>query len=156
MKKLIYLLCILGFNFGFTQEFKTVSLSELNFEVNNDTTEIKAKISDKYLNGKYKIILNLKKDNYSMCDFQYGEIIGIQKSYQNGILTGTTEFKNGKQNGYDIYYNQTGEKIIWKVLYVDGKKHGLGWWFDIGNQYYINGKKATQEEFEQYDKNNKR
>lgn len=36
------------------------------------------------------------------------------------------------------------------------KKHGLTWWADTGNEYYINGEKATQAEFEEYEKNNKR
>ncbi|MEM6894618.1 MAG: hypothetical protein AAF554_13080 [Bacteroidota bacterium] len=154
MKKLIYILLILGFFQGFSQEIKTVSFSELEFEINKDSTKVKAKKAGKYLSGKYKLILNPKKDEYSLNEFQNGKLTGIQKSYRNGILIGTTEFKNGMKNGYDIVYDQTGEQMMWKIHFVDGKKHGITWWVDAGNEYYINGEKATQGEFEEYEKNN--
>ena len=154
MKKLIYILLILGFYSGLSQERKIVSFSELNFEVNKDTTLIKVKKADKYLNGEYKMILNPKKDEYSLCEFQDGKLIGFQKSYRNGVLTGTTEFENGMKNGYDIVYDQTGEHMMWKIHFMNGKKHGITWWADTGNEYYINGEKSTQAEFEEYKKNN--
>jgi len=156
MKKLIYILLALGFFQGFSQELKTISLSELDFEINKDTTEIKAKKADKYLNGKYKLILNPNKNEYSLTEFKNGKIIGLQKSYRNEILIGTKEFENGKQNGFEILYDNTGKNIMWKIHFVDGKKHGLTWWSDNGNEYYINGEKATKAEFEQYEENNKR
>lgn len=156
MKKLIYLILILVFNNGFSQERKIVSFEELNFEFNKDTTLVKVKKADKYLNGEYKLIVNPEKDEYSLCEFKDGKLIGLQKSFQNGVLIGTAEFKNGMKNGYDIFYDQTGQHIMWKINFVDGKKHGLAWWSDSGDEYYINGEKATQAEFQEYEKNNKR
>ena len=44
---------------------------------------------------------------------------------------------------------------MWKINFVDGKKHGLTWWSDTGDEYYINGEKATKAEFQEYEKNNK-
>ncbi|WP_324027816.1 hypothetical protein QSV08_07685 [Maribacter sp. BPC-D8] len=152
MKKLIYIFLFLGFYQGFSQEFKTISFSELDFEVNNDTTQIKAKKADKYLNGKYKLILNPDKDEYSLCEFEDGKVVGLQKGYRNGKLTGTTEFENGMKNGFDIVYDQTAEEMMWKIHYVNGKKHGLTWWSDVGNEYFINDEKATQAEYEEYEK----
>jgi len=156
MKKLIYILLIFGLFQGYSQEIKSVLLTELEFEINKDTTQIKAKKDGKYLSGKYKLISNPEKDEYSLNEFQDGKIIGLQKSYRYGTLTGTKEFKNGMQNGYYILYDKTGKNIMWKIHYVNGKKHGLTWWADTGNEYYINGEKATQAEFEEYEKNNKR
>jgi len=115
-RKQIYIILILGFYSGFSQERKTVSFGELNFEFNKDTTLVKVKKADKYLNGKYKMIVNPKKDEYSFCEFQDGKLVGLKKSFRNGILTGTTEFENRMKNGYDIVYDQTGKHMMWKTV----------------------------------------
>lgn len=47
MKKLIYIILILGFYSGFSQERKTASFEELNFEFNKDTTLVKVKKAEK-------------------------------------------------------------------------------------------------------------
>jgi hypothetical protein len=62
-----------------------------------------------------------------------GKLIGLQKSYRNGILTGTKEFENRMQNGYEILYDYTGKNMMWKIHYVNGKKHGRT---DLVNRYW--------------------
>jgi hypothetical protein len=152
MKKLIYILLAFGFFQGFSQELKTISFSELNFEINKDTTEIKVKKSGKYLNGKHKLILNKKNNRYSLNEFKDGKIIGLQKTFQNGILIRTTEYKTGKKNGYEILYDNTGKKMVLKIHYAEGKRQGQTLWDNNGNEYYIKGKKVSQEELKQYEK----
>jgi antitoxin component YwqK of YwqJK toxin-antitoxin module len=67
----------------------------------------------------------------------------------DGKLKATSELKNGLQNGLSIIYDETG-KVKWKIEMVNGKRHGLAWFKDIGEKYYIMDKESTKEEFEAY------
>ena len=152
MKKLIYILLAFVYFQGFSQEFKTVLFSELNVEVNKDSTEIKIKKGGKYLNGNYKLVLNPKKHRYSLNEFKNGKIIGIQKTYLNEVLIRTTEYENGKKNGYETFYANNGKEKILKIHYLESKRQGQILWDKNGNEYYIKGKNISLEELEIYEK----
>ena len=156
MKKVIYILFIsIALNCE-SQELKIVHFNELKFEVNKDTSLIIAKKGTELLNGNYKILGDSINMQYSISTFRDGKVSGIQKSYRDGILTQTREFKDGMKNGYEIAYDQSGELVQWKINFIKGKQHGLSWWVDQGNVYYINGKECTKAEFEVYERKNKR
>ncbi|WP_299628325.1 hypothetical protein [uncultured Tenacibaculum sp.] len=152
MKKLIYILTFLSFLYGFSQKTKTVSFSELSFEINKDSTEFKVKKGKKYLNGKFKLMLNPKKKRYSLSEFKNGKIIGLQKTYLNGVLKRTTEYKDGKKNGYEALYDNNGKEILLKIHYIENKRQGQILTDENGNEYYVKGKTISQEELELYRK----
>lgn len=156
MKKLITtILILLVFIKCSSYKFKTISILDINFEINNDTTQAKIKKANKYLDGKYKLILNTKTNRYSLCEFKHGKIIGLQKTYLNDVLTRTTEYKNGMKNGDEIIYDTTGKKRLLKIHYVKGKRLGQTSWDANGNEYYKKGTSISQEELELYKRNNK-
>lgn len=133
------------------QELKIVPFEELNYEVNKDSTLFVVKKNDKLLNGKYKIIMN--SEEYAISEWKNGKMTGIVESYNKGVLNGTTEYKDGLKNGYNIVYR--GKEIMWKIGYVNGVRHGHTWWRDVGDEYYINDVKSTKAEFEEYERKNK-
>lgn len=151
MKRLIYILLILVAFKSFSQEMRTIYIDELEFEANIDTTLVIFKKDGKLLNGKYELAESPEKKEYSLTEFQDGKLVGTNKFYRNGILIGVTEYKNGMKNGYDIVYEETGKNKMWIIRFVNGKRHGLTWWADAGYEYYINGEKATQAEYEDYE-----
>ena len=153
MRKLITLLIFLNTLLTFSQEgAKQIMISELDLEINEESNLLIVKSSGSLLNGLYKIIVDDDTTKFSLSQFQDGKITGTQKSYHGEILTGTTEFKDGKQNGYDVQYDQSGKNMMWKVNYVDGVQHGHSWWADKGDEYYIKGKVSSKFDFEKYER----
>lgn len=133
------------------QELKTVLLDELDYEINSDSTLIIVKKDNKLLNGKYKVVVN--SEEYAISEWKNGKMTGAVESYNKGVLNGSTEYKDGLKNGYEIVYR--GKEIMWKINYVDGVRHGHTWWGDVGDEYYINGIKSTKFEFEEYERKSK-
>ena len=139
----------------FSQDIKEVEFSELDFEPNVDTTFVLTKQNEKFLSGTYKMYDKKRKNAYTLTNFQNGMVIGTSKFYEDEILIGTTEFENGMQNGYAIFYTKTGG-MIWKIHNVDGKKHGKSWFSDEGDLYFIDDKKVSKLEYEKYESEKQR
>ncbi len=139
-----------------SQEVKEVKFSELDYTIPNDSTSMVVLANDKPLNGKYKIIDDKFPTRFSLTEFIDGKAEGKSEYFIDGILTGIKEMKNGLPNGLSIVYDNTGKHVMWKVQMVDGKRHGLSWYGTDDDQFYIMGEESTKEEFEEYERNNKR
>ncbi len=155
MKKLMFFVLTLIFLKSYCQDYKELQFSELTFDVNSDTTLVLTKLNNKLLNGTFKLNDKRWENTYKIISFENGMIVGTSKYYEDDILIGTTEFKNGMHNGPAIFYDQKGS-VIWKINNVNGKKHGKCWFKEEGYLYFINGKKVSQKEFEEFEKNNKK
>ena len=76
--------------------------------------------------------------------YKIGKKEGVWKTYENGYLSSETNFKNGKEDGEYILYNQMG-LITLRQNYKDGKEDGESIWFyengQIESEYtYKDGK----------------
>ncbi len=150
MKKIIPILFFLIFLSVSAQETVDLKMSELKYEVSKDTTSLKVFANGKLLNGKYKIIDDKFPTRFSLTEFIDGEADGKSESIHDGILVGTKYFKNGLPNGEWTVYDNTGKTIMWKIPLVNGKSHGIAWYGDEGEKYYLNDKEVSKEEYEKY------
>ncbi|UOB18928.1 hypothetical protein [Abyssalbus ytuae] len=153
MKKLILLLIILTSCKSNSQDIKEIKYSDLDIIISKDSAMVFS-VNNKLLNGKYKFIYE-GSTHYALGKFVDGRGEGKSEYYIDGMLKGTNELQNGLQNDLSIIYDKTGE-VKWKIEMVNGKKHGLCWTKDVGEEYYIMDKKVTKEEFEDYEQNKKR
>ena len=147
MKKLILLLLIFTSYKSTSQDFKEIKYSELSITISKDSAMVFS-ANNKLLNGKYKVLYD-GSTHYALNEFVDGRGEGKSEYYMDGKLKATSELKNGLQNGLSIIYDETG-KVKWKIEMVNGKRHGLAWFKDIGEKYYIMDKESTKEEFEAY------
>ena len=145
MKKLILLLLILTSCISNSQEIKEVKFSELDYTIPKDSTSMVISLKNKPLNGKYKLINDKFPTRFSLTEFIDGKGEGKSEYYSDGILIGTKELKNGLPNGLSVVYDNTGETLMWKIQMVNGKNHGLAWFGDEGDKYYIMDKEATKK-----------
>lgn len=112
-------------------------------------------MNDKPLDGKFKILYDDSQyptPRYNITEFVDGKAEGESRYYIDGVLIGINQFVDGRQQGVNTVYDKTGKYIMWKVHYVSGKRHGLTWYRDTGDRYYIMGEEATKEEFEEYER----
>lgn len=75
--------------------------------------------------------------------------------YYNGELSCETPFQNGKRNGVEKIYDGYGN-IYYKNIYQDDKVHGVQKVYLTSGSlhyevYYIQGEKATKEEWERHE-----
>ncbi len=140
---------------GNSQQIKELKWSQLDFIISKDSTTMVVLANDKPLNGKFKLLYDDSKfptPRHNITEFIDGKTEGESKYYVDGILIGINEFKNGVQDGTNTVYDKTGKHVLWKIRRKNGKQHGLTWYRDKGDSYYIMGNKATKEEFEEYER----
>ena len=93
-------------------------------------------------NKKIQNILNIDIINYILYSNKYKieEKNGIRKEYNsvNNKLIFKGEYKNGKRNGLGFYYDNTGN-IIFKGTFKDGKKNGKGTEYYLGDHIKFEG-----------------
>ncbi len=152
MKRVILIVLILISCKSCSLEIKELTFSELDYVYSKDSTSMTVLVNEKPLHGTYKIIDEKIPTRFSLTHFVDGKAEGKSETYIDGILTGTIELKNGLANGLSIIYDKTGENAMWKIQMVNGKEHGHAWILDVGDVYFIMGKKVTKSEFENYER----
>ena len=102
----------------------------------------------KYPNGRVEEKHSTLKD---------GRLHGPMRAYyENGGIKEFTNYKNGCPDGISLSYNSSGE-LYQKLGYKEGKFHGKCCYCSIYQrkileEYYIEGKFVSKEEFEKYSK----
>lgn len=146
MKKPLTLL-LLFFVFHISaQEFKEVEMGNLKFETNKDSTEMTVSENGRLLSGKYKIT-GVFPEQYSITDFVNGKAQGKSITIYKDKTIREKYFNNGLPDGIWIEYDDSGKTIMKKIPYSNGKLHGIGW-FNGSENYYLNNKMVSEQEYE--------
>lgn len=159
MAKLIQIALILACFLGHSQEYQEVIFSELDYTFSLDSVSVSVSLNGELLDGKFKIKFDGSEDmstSYSLVKFINGKPEGKSEFYRDGIVIMTTHFREGMKHGLNIIYDNTGKIIQWEINWVNGKKHGLVFFFASGDSYYVMGDEVSKEEFDEYERTHKR
>lgn len=158
MTKQIQILIILFSIVGYSQEYKEVNFSELDYTYSKDSVTVTVSLNGELLDGKFRVKFEGDDEmlsGYSFIELVKGKAEGKTEFYRDGILIMTSHFKDGMRHGLNIVYDNSGEQVISKIKWVNGKKHGLVWFRYSGYRYYIMGDEVSKEQFEEYERTHK-
>lgn len=121
MKRILTILCLSLTYFISAQEIKHVEMCDLKFETNKDSTEMTVSKNGKLLAGKYKIS-GVFPEQHSLTEFINGKAEGKSITVYNGIVIREKHFKNGLPNGIWTEFDDSGENVLRKIYYWNGKR----------------------------------
>jgi len=134
---LLMIICLATFSYAeeIQLEEKEVS-SDLVVEIT--LSELSERLEKgEAVDGVYKVdtseIYLYETEAWTVGKFKDGEWDGIHKSYENGILTSESYYKNGKQDGVQKGYFKNGQ-LGFEANFKDGKVYGNSKNYDENGQ----------------------